>query len=76
MIKTVYRPSLYYSKFHKIIWDPESKHSCQVLAMKIYFLQFSSKYQSNIYLLKAQYINTRKRCEICPNLTIKKPERQ
>ena len=42
MIKTVYRPSLYYSKFHKIIWDPEFKHSCQVLAMKIYFLKFSS----------------------------------
>ena len=33
-------------------------------------------YPANIYLSKVNYINTRKRCEICSKLTINSPERR
>ena len=33
-------------------------------------------YPANIYLLKGNYRNTRKRCEICSKFTLKTPERR
>ena len=40
------------------------------------FTQFINTYQANIYLLKVNNRNTKKRCEICSKLTIKTPERR
>ena len=34
------------------------------------------EFSADIYLLKVNNKNTRKRCEICSNLTIKTPERR
>ena len=34
------------------------------------------KYPGNIYLFKVNNGNTRKKCEICSKLTIKRPERR
>ena len=37
---------------------------------------YSTSFPVGIYLLKVNYRNTRTRCEICSNLTIKTPERR
>ena len=48
-----------------------------VALLFIYFLKNTEKaYPAGIYLLKVNNRNTRKRCEICPKLTIKTPERR
>ena len=39
-------------------------------------LHKSEQNQANIYLLKVNNRNTRKRCEICSKLTLKTPERR
>ena len=36
----------------------------------------SNPYPANIYLIKVNNKNTRKRCEICSKFTIKTPERR
>ena len=38
--------------------------------------QFEITYPANIYLFKVNKRNTRKKCEICPKLTIKTPEQR
>ena len=40
------------------------------------FLAFFYFYPANIYLFKVNKSNTRKKCEICSNLTIKTPEQR
>ena len=38
---------------------------------EIYIIDFKTNNPANIYLLKVNLINSRKRCEVCSKLTLK-----
>ena len=46
-----------------------------IFLSKTDFLEISNFKLADIYLLKVNDVNTRKRCEICSKLIIKTPER-
>ena len=58
-----------------IIWDMRKSEKVRLRLYNLVFF-FLNSYPANFCLFKVNNRNFRKRCKICPNLTIKTPERR